>query len=178
VSGLLDSTTALAVLAGDSTFASAFELLAIGFDAGGSLRQVRVLEANLPAATARRLAILIAGLIDQQPAGAPGQFRLTVDLSSPPGLSVSRSEICRLSLRPGQIATGTEDSEAQVAGTSNRWIVSVDAGGHAVTAIPLTGIAPVLAASAHAAVVRLAFNPALLDRVPVAMTDTVTIGSP
>jgi hypothetical protein len=200
VSQLLDSTTALAVLGSERAFTTAYELLAIGIDATGIVRQVRVLEADLPPDGARRLAAVVAAMIELQPAGVPGQLRLAVDLRAAPYLSVSRSEFCRPSIRAGQTTTVSErigtvrrrggeatdvtldrswqELDVQVAGTSNRWLVTVDVSGRAVEATPLMGIAPQLAAGARAAVLQLVFNPALVDRVPVAMTDTVTVGGP
>lgn len=199
VRDLLDSAVAVSILESDSAFSAGSALLAVGFDAAGALRQVRVLDADLPSEAARRLATVLAGLIDAQPAGGAGQLRLAVELGPQLRLSVARSEFCRLGIRPGQVTSTVErigmvraqsgevtampasrswqPLDVEVAGTSNRWLVTVDASGRALGATPLTGIAPPLLESTRAAVLKLRFNPALIDRVPVTMTDTVTVGA-
>jgi hypothetical protein len=208
VDELLDSASAVATLSGDSTFRGAFELLAIGIDTAGVVQRVRILETDLATDVARRLATVLAGMIELQPPGPPSQLRLTVQLSPPGQVFVARSELCRLSMKPGPVRSSVERIGVVRVETPDsrnrsmtgapadppslpldalppplvfRWLVRVDADGQARDAIALTRVSglQVDEGKMRAAVLHLKYNPALLDRVPVAMTDTVTmIGDP
>jgi hypothetical protein len=174
---LLDSAAAVALLQSDTSFGRGTAVLALGIDAAGRLRQLRLLDTDLPRPTAERLAAVLGSLIEPQPpGGAAWQVRLAVEVGTSQRLAVARSELCRPRPQPGGTTTAIERAEtgARLVDVPAQWVVRVDAAGHVQavkilyhTAYP--DLEPAIADELYA----LRFLPGSLDGVPLAMTDTI-----
>jgi hypothetical protein len=185
VAQLIDAGVATAVLTAEPLPESAYALLSVKFDTAGEVTRAVVIETSLGDADRNRVALAIANALRKQPpAAAPWGVRLRLDASTPPSFRVGRSEWCD-AVPTGRGPTTYKLERLEKNGPGEppgvhavedpaKWRVVVDAEGKVVSATLLTATHnPDLAHDALESVTRLRFHPALDDRVPVAVIDTI-----
>jgi hypothetical protein len=185
VAQLVDTEAVAAILVGQPLPDGAYALMSLKFDSAGEATRAVVIESSLANADRNRVALAVANALRTQPrTAAPWGVRLRVDASTPPRLGVGRAEWCDAA--PSD--RGSTPSAPEKLGTARtidpagptivqepaRWQVVVDTAGRVASATLLTATHyPDLAQATQGNLMRLRFHPALDDRVPVAVVDTI-----
>jgi hypothetical protein len=186
VAQLVDTGAVAAILVGQPLPDGTYALMSLKFDSAGEATRAVVIESSLTSADRNRVALAVANALRTQPrAATPWGVRLRVDASTPPRLRVGRAEWCDAAPSDRGPAPPSASEKLGTARTTDpagptivqepaRWQVVVDTAGRVASATLLTATHyPDLAHSARESLMRLRFHPALDDRVPVAVVDTI-----
>lgn len=186
VAQLIDAGVATAVLTAEPLPESAYALLSVKFDTAGEVTRAVVIESSLGDADRNRVALAIANALRKQPAAAaPWGVRLRLDASTPPSFRVGRSEWCEASRASSQaVISGSEmigrssgsaaTTIEQIVQEPARWSVVISPEGKVVAATLITATHyPDRVRDTQMSLAQLRYHPALDDRVPVAVVDTI-----
>jgi hypothetical protein len=187
VAQLVDTGAVAAILVGQPLPDGAYALMSLKFDSAGEATRAVVIESSLTNADRNRVALAVANALRTQPrAAAPWGVRLRVDASTPPRLRVARAEWCDAAPSNWPAVSGAGEAErmerngpGEPAGVHfvtepAKWRILIDAEGKVASAALVTAThRPDLAQATQENLMRLRFHPALDDRVPVAVVDTI-----
>jgi hypothetical protein len=183
---LVDAGAVNAVLSPAPLPDGSYALLSVKFDTAGEVTRAVVIESSLADADRNRVALAVANALRPQPhAAAPWGVRLRLDATTPALFRVGRSEWCDASRASGQAAVGGSEMIGRATGgvattvdqpvqEPARWSVVISPEGNVVAATLLTATHyPDRVHDTQLALARLRYHPALDDRVPVAVSDTI-----
>ena len=186
VAQLIDAGVATAVLTAEPLPESAYALLSVKFDTAGEVTRAVVIESSLADADRNRVALAIANALRKQPpATAPWGVRLRLDASTPPSFRVGRSEWCEASRASKQAVVGGSEMIGRSSGSvpttieqivhePARWSVVISPEGKVVAATLITATHyPDRVRDTQMSLAQIRYNPALDDRVSVAVVDTI-----